>query len=189
MTHEPPVPAEREKLIERIDRYIAEGSEVFEGEHYRPLSFNILTDVRTYLASLSTPPGHPTREEITKAIGEVDASFGYSFNMTRLVDGVATHTLTMDGYESVDFEDRDDGYRLIEERRNQLRADAILSLLRPATSGGDVGRMARALATEMVLIGKERGMTILAWDEAEEWEREAMCRCVRAAIRALGASA
>lgn len=68
--------------------------------------------------------------KIASAIGLADDAFGYSFNMTKLIDGVATHTLTMDGFEPVDFEDRDDGYRLIAERRNRLRAKAILEALK-----------------------------------------------------------
>lgn len=71
-------------------------------------------------------------EMIAEAIEGADNSFSYSFNLTRLVDGVETHTLTMAGFDPVDFEDRGDGYRLISERRNALRAKAILATI-PAT--------------------------------------------------------
>ncbi len=80
--------------------------------------------------------GEVERQAITAAIGKADDAFGYSYRMTSLVDDVATHTLFMDGFEPVSFEDRDDGVRLIAERRNQLRADAVLAALatQPATS-------------------------------------------------------
>lgn len=69
---------------------------------------------------------------IAEAIGKADDSFGYSYRMTSLVDDVATYTLFMDGFEPVSFEDRDDGVRLIEQRRNAVRADAVLAALSAA---------------------------------------------------------
>lgn len=69
------------------------------------------------------------REAIAQAIREADAAFGYSFNLTRLVDGIETHTLRISGQEPVDFDDREDGYRMIEEHRNRARADAVLVAL------------------------------------------------------------
>jgi len=90
----------------------------------------------------------PLREAIATAIRKADDAFGYSFDMVSLINGVATHRLTMDGFDPVDFEDledgldpvdfedRDDGYALIEERRNLLRADAILAAL--ASHTGDM---------------------------------------------------
>lgn len=80
----------------------------------------------------ATPSPQPVAEVervIAQAIRTVDADFGYSFNLTRLVDGEATHTLRMAGFDPVEFEGRDEGYALIEERRNALRAAAILSAL------------------------------------------------------------
>jgi hypothetical protein len=72
------------------------------------------------------------RAKVSAAICEADASFGYSFNLTRLVDGEQTHTLSMPGFDPIDFiDDREEGYRLIEERRAQVRADAILAVLQP----------------------------------------------------------
>jgi hypothetical protein len=72
-------------------------------------------------------------EVIAKAIQQADDAFGYSFIMTALVDGVATHTLAMEGFDPVHFEDREGGYALIAERRNRLRADAVLAALKPFT--------------------------------------------------------
>lgn len=66
---------------------------------------------------------------IAEAIGKADATLGYSFNLTRLVDGEETHTLTMPGFDPIDFEDRDDGYALIAQRRNSVRATAVLAAL------------------------------------------------------------
>lgn len=70
------------------------------------------------------------REKLIAAIGKADDEFSYSFNLTKLVDGVATQTLTMPGFDPVEFEDREDGYQLIAERRNAARTDAILDVLR-----------------------------------------------------------
>jgi hypothetical protein len=69
------------------------------------------------------------REAITAAIAKADAAFGYSFNLTSLIDGVATHTLTIAGTDPIDFEDREDGYQVIEEHRNRARAYAVLDAL------------------------------------------------------------
>lgn len=69
------------------------------------------------------------REAIANAIREADAAFSYSFNLTKLVDGVSTHTLRIAGREPIDFEDREDGYSVIEEHRNRVRADAVLAAL------------------------------------------------------------
>lgn len=97
--------------------------------------YNELTQAfaRHRLTATPTPPieGRDADVErvIAEAIGKADAAFGYSFNLTRLVDGEATHTLTMPGFDPVDFEDRDEGYALISERRNALRAAAIRAAL------------------------------------------------------------
>jgi hypothetical protein len=77
---------------------------------------------------------------IADAIGRADDSFGYSYRMTSLVDGVETHTLFMDGYEPVAFEDREDGYGLIQERRNAVRADAVLDALSAAPDREAIAR-------------------------------------------------
>ncbi|WP_428968241.1 hypothetical protein ACQR50_10315 [Sphingomonas sp. Xoc002] len=69
------------------------------------------------------------REAVAKAIGDADAAFGYSCDRTRLVDGVATYTLTMSGHGPAEFDSIDDAHLVIAERRNAARADAILSTL------------------------------------------------------------
>lgn len=90
-----------------------------------------LSDLR--LVATPTPPieGRDADVErvIAEAISKADAGFGYSFNLTRLIDGEATHTLTMPGFDPVDFDDRDEGYALISERRNAMRAAAIRAAL------------------------------------------------------------
>jgi hypothetical protein len=86
---------------------------------------------------LAAAPSTSVREEaITAAIAKADEDFRYSFNLTRLVDGEETHTLFMDGFEPVEFDDRDDGYRLIAERRNKARATAVLAALVPSPDEG-----------------------------------------------------
>lgn len=73
--------------------------------------------------------GEGVRKAIAAAIAKADESFGYSFNLTRLVDGEETYTLLMSGFEPAKFENRDDGYRLIAERRNAARSDAVIAAL------------------------------------------------------------
>lgn len=79
----------------------------------------------------NTRPAPPAmdREAVAKAIGVADAAFGYSCNLTRLVDGIATYTLTMAGHEPAEFDSINDAHLVIAERRNAARADAILSTL------------------------------------------------------------
>ena len=94
-------------------------------------------EVRAIALRLAAAPSTSVREEaITAAIAKADEDFGYRFNLTRLVDGEETHTLFMDGFEPVEFDDRDDGYRLIAERRNKARATAVLAALVPTTDEG-----------------------------------------------------
>jgi len=110
------------------------------------------------------------RAAITDAIGKADAAFGYSFNLTRLVDGEETHTLTMPGHDRVDFDDRDEGYALIAERRNRARADAVLTALSlPITQRDEQGAMA--------WFGSQRRLSLFFYspmygdddDQSEEW--------------------
>jgi len=99
--------------------------------------FNATSDKVGLPHRLSAAPSTSVREEaITAAIAKADEDFGYRFNLTRLVDGEETHTLFMDGFEPVEFDDRDDGYRLIAERRNKARATAVLAALVPSTDEG-----------------------------------------------------
>ena len=132
------------------------------------------------------------REAISTAITKADDAFGYSYRMTGLFNDVETHTLFMDGFEPVSFENRDDGDRLIAERRNRLRADAIVAALSPqalpapgegedcpgctgddpAWSGADCPTCdgARTLAT--VAAANDEGVAALqeamTWHESEE---------------------
>ncbi len=90
------------------------------------------TDPSNLKRATPSPAPSDTRDvqnAIAEAIREADDSLRYSFNLTRLVDGVATHTLSMPGFDPLDFDDRDEGYAIIEQRRNQVRAAAILKTL------------------------------------------------------------
>lgn len=78
------------------------------------------------LESTKTLPGDV--EAIAQAISKADAAFGYSLSLTRLVDGVSTYTLTMNGYEPYGCEDTEEAYSLIADRRNRARAEVLATL-------------------------------------------------------------
>ena len=80
--------------------------------------------------------GDELREEITQAIARADAAFGYAYRMTKMDETGEEHTLFMDGFEPAVFEEREDGYPVIEQRRNTLRADAILAALASTDMAG-----------------------------------------------------
>lgn len=130
------------------------------------------------------------RAAITDAIGKADAAFGYSFNLTRLVDGEETHTLTMPGF-SVDLNDRDEGYALIAEHRNRARADAVLAALSlPITQRDEQGDRtyadgiadaAKVADQEADDIKQHAHLASDAWQQG----REAMARTIATAIRRL----
>lgn len=77
------------------------------------------------------------REAIIAAITKADANFGYSYRLTKMDDTGEEHTLFMDGFEPAVFQDREDGYPVIEQRRNAARTDAILAAL--DSRAGDAG--------------------------------------------------
>lgn len=117
------------------------------------------------------------REALIEAITKADANFGCRFNMTKLVGGVATHTLFMEGFDPVDFEDREDGYRLIEERRNRARTDAILAALTPPDDAA-IERVARGIMAQMMATDG------IANDMLDEFMRDPKADLVRDLARA-----
>lgn len=57
-----------------------------------------------------------------------DAEFGFSLNLTRLVDGVSTYTLTYsDGSPTLEFEDTDEAYEHVAQRKRLIQARAALA--------------------------------------------------------------
>jgi len=86
------------------------------------------------------PVAEGLREAIIAAITEADGRFGYSYRLTKMDETGEEHTLFMDGFEPAVFEDRADGYPVLEQRRNTLRTDAILAALAthsPAPMAGE----------------------------------------------------
>ena len=81
------------------------------------------------------------REAIIAAIAKADANFGYSYRLTKMDEAGEEHTLFMDGFEPAVFQDREDGYPVIEQRRNAARTDAILAAL--DSRAGDAGEVRR----------------------------------------------
>lgn len=98
-------------------------------------------------------------DQLAALIQQADDGFGYSMEMVRLVDGVRTYRLKIEGQETVEITDGEDNdyeaqqvcYRLIAEAKNKVRADAIRCALfafdstRPGSgqdAGQDAGREA-----------------------------------------------
>jgi len=88
--------------------------------------------------------GEPSEDFIRLVAEAMGARTGYSISLTRLVDGVETYTLSMDGYEPQDFDDRDEAAEVLHQRLNRDRAKRLLALLSPA-----VDREAVALIREL----------------------------------------
>lgn len=78
-------------------------------------------------------------DRVAAAIESAEVS--YSLTLTRLVDGERTYTLTYgDGSPPLTFDDIDDGYRHIRQRKRQAQAVAVIAALAtPETPGGDHG--------------------------------------------------
>lgn len=70
------------------------------------------------------PLDQDTIDRIADAIGGADVSF--SMNLTRLVDGVHTYTLSMDG-KVEEFEHTDDLYLRVREIKQRKQAEAVIS--------------------------------------------------------------
>lgn len=89
---------------------------------------------RAALASTPAPDAAPAGDameamRIAEAVGQADASFGYNLQLTRLVDGETTYTLTIEGVEPGEYDDREDALLAIDERRAAHRANAIRAAL------------------------------------------------------------
>lgn len=79
-------------------------------------------------------------DHLAALIQQADDGFGYSMEMVRLVDGVRTYRLKIEGQETVEITDGDDNdydaqqacYRLINAAKNKVRADAVRTALAAA---------------------------------------------------------
>jgi hypothetical protein len=72
-------------------------------------------------------------EKIAAAIES--AELGYSLRLTRLVEGTSEYTLTYSDGETHKFEDIDDGYEHIRQRRRKVQSAAVLQALMTPTPG------------------------------------------------------
>lgn len=74
----------------------------------------------------------PAHEAIVDAIAKAleNAEFGFSLQLTRLVDGESTYTLRYsDGSEPIEFDDIDNGYAHVAEKKRLTQALAVLTTL------------------------------------------------------------
>lgn len=91
--------------------------------------------------NLDLPQLSPTnldRKRVARAIEDADAEFGYSMNLTRLVDGVSTYTLKIPDEPTTEHEGTDECYARIAEVKNRRRADAIFAAINASERVGEV---------------------------------------------------
>lgn len=63
-----------------------------------------------------------------------DASFGYSMNLIRLVDGVSTYHLKYSDGESLEFDGTDELYMHVAEKKRHTLARAAIEAMREPTA-------------------------------------------------------
>jgi hypothetical protein len=93
-----------------------------------------LGELLTWLMSRADQPAphgnlkldQATIERVAAAIDGTD--FGFNMSLTRLVDGVSTYTLTMDG-KTEEFGDTDDLYARVRVMKQRKQAEAIIAAL------------------------------------------------------------
>lgn len=81
----------------------------------------------------------PDKETIERVAAAIEsAEVGYSLRLTRLVDDESTYTLTYgDGTPPLTFDDIDDGYRHVRDRKRKAQATAVIAALAlPEVDGG-----------------------------------------------------
>lgn len=88
---------------------------------------------------MTTEPGVDLEGAVALAIQEADDSFGYNMSLTRLLDGVSTYTLRIDGEETTEHEGTDECYARIAEVKNRRRAQALLTALNTRSQVSGVG--------------------------------------------------
>lgn len=102
---------------------------------------------------------------LVAAVGEaMDTHFGWSINLTRLVDGVSTYTLTFPGYEPEDFESHEDAYEVLGKRLGVARAKLVLAAIEPTIAPlREIAALARELVSPagMVNRGADRGLVVI----------------------------
>ncbi|TIM16228.1 MAG: hypothetical protein E5Y67_03275 [Mesorhizobium sp.] len=94
----------------------------------------------------SGPSPAPDKVLETEAMVEIaakaidDAEFGFTLNLTRLVDGVSTYTLTYsDGSPPLEFGATDEAYEHVAQRKRLTLARAALTAALGAGSGAEHG--------------------------------------------------
>lgn len=108
-------------------------------------------------------------EEVTVIARALEsAEFGFRIELTRLVDGEHTYTLTFSDGRIMEFSSHDDAYAVVAEERRLVQARAVLSAVRPlimaeaatiALAAGSQfsARAARSAATKIARRIRESG--------------------------------
>lgn len=94
--------------------------------------------------------GAETIEAVAKALFEADADFGYSMNLTRLVEDEATYTLQIKGEAAVEYPGTDECYEHIAKSKSRKRAAAVLAALAERTPVEDGGAREAEMIAEAV---------------------------------------
>jgi hypothetical protein len=118
-----------------------------------------------------------TPEDLIEAAAKAieDAEFGYSLNLTRLVDNESTYVLTYtDGSEPLEFSDIDEAYEHIAYKRETARARAAASIFIEACA-----KEADAASAMREQLFQENGASLNASKAVQAQE-------IATAIRALG---
>lgn len=112
-------------------------------------------------------------DEMVNAAAEAQrlVEFGYHLGLSRLVDGVSTYTLTFtDGTPEQEFDDMDDAYAVIAEKKRATQARAALTAVAPAIRAQafrEEAAKADGYASVCRLLGDEKGAR--AADGIAEW--------------------
>lgn len=111
-------------------------------------------------------------EKAARALTECDAEFGYSLQLTWLVDGVSTYTLTLsDGTPPVELS-YDEGQEIIAHKKSLILARAVISSI----------EIDDAMLTAAVNAGDEAYWGAVHDEKAME---EAFTAAIKAALRSI----
>lgn len=92
--------------------------------------------------SASRQQASPSREEIVHLLEEAERDFGFSMELTRLVDGEHTYTLTFPpavGEPLSTWDNTEEVYERVAQVKARFRADRLLAALSPSFPGAGMG--------------------------------------------------
>ena len=120
-------------------------------------------------ATKVTGDAERAREAVTDAIRKADEDFGYSIRLTRLVDDVATYTLTLSDEEPLAFDSNEDANEYVRAERDKRRADAVLLAFAQQPEGWREALLSAQHAFDLIArpSSTTRGLKDLAREESK----------------------